>query len=187
MTAKKIINTKTSNQKGGITAGIINISDPKKNGSRWSKKSYIVTLLIAVLAILTFFDLDNMLMKKDSSDKNQEIYNTQSVNQSGGITAGKVEIFPDNKPSDRHINDSVKEQIDNMLKKYSGSETRIHFAAGNAEAQTFAQEITDYLLSKGLDTEGPLSSMFFGTSTEEYSMFIRKDGKLIFEIKNNTR
>jgi len=98
-----------------------------------------------------------------------------------------IEVIQENKLNDRHINDTIKKQIDDMLNKYSGSTARIQFTTENAEALAFSQELTSYIISKGLDVEGPYPTMFFGTTTEKQSMFISEDGILTFQIRNNSK
>ncbi|HSB92406.1 MAG TPA: hypothetical protein VLC28_04780 [Flavitalea sp.] len=77
--------------------------------------------------------------------KQQTIYNVTSNNQSGGITAGVVHF---SKPG-RHINDKLKEQLDQEFPNTHES-VRISVITGNGEALTFAEEIRQYLNTKGV-------------------------------------
>ena len=90
----KKIKVNSNNQSGGITAGIIKVSkgEAKKPKSKLSKYAAIATIIAAIITILTFLNFDNMFKKQDdSSPKVNEVYDVKSENQTGGITAGKIE------------------------------------------------------------------------------------------------
>ena len=86
----KEINVKSTQQAGGITAGIINFSKGEKMPkSRLSMWVGIATIMGTIIAVLTFLNFDNMFTKNDPAQA-QETYNVKSENQTGGITAGKI-------------------------------------------------------------------------------------------------
>ncbi len=80
---KKVI---SNNQSGGITAGVINMTNTKNNKKKYS----IIAVIMLILAIFTFLGLtgDKMFWKDKIPS---EVYDVESNNQTGGITAGKIE------------------------------------------------------------------------------------------------
>lgn len=86
------IKVKSDKQSGGITAGIINISKvEKKPESKLSKWVAIATFISTIIVILTFLNYDSMFKKQSDPAEAQEVYNVKSENQTGGVTAGKIE------------------------------------------------------------------------------------------------
>ena len=91
------IKVKNNNQKGGITAGVINLHDNslKENQGMWSnpwfKYLFIPLMVILIGSIVWNVWGDQMFGKKENNT--QEIYNVESHNQSGGVTAGKIDNF----------------------------------------------------------------------------------------------
>jgi len=82
----KKVRVKSNNQSGGITTGIVNISSSNNNKKKYS----IIVVVMLILAVLTFFGLTgDKMFGKDKTPS--EIYNVESNNQSGGITAGKID------------------------------------------------------------------------------------------------
>lgn len=82
--------------------------------------------------------------------------NITSINQQGGITAHTVNV---GQPS-RHINDDVKNQLNNQLDK--SRKVDVVVVLGDGEAFSFATEINKYLVASGYQTTGVSQAMFSG-------------------------
>lgn len=76
------------------------------------------------------------------------IFNVHSHNQSGGISAGQVNIGPQK----RHLDDRQKNQLRGALDP--SRTVQVDALLGNAEAMDFATEITAWLKSEGYDVNG---------------------------------
>ncbi len=86
----KRINIKSKGQIGGITAGVINNLTFKNNkkGSTLQKMAAVAT----IIALIPAYGLISAANKEGDDNKmNYESYNVKSENQTGGITAGKIE------------------------------------------------------------------------------------------------
>lgn len=112
----------TNNQKGGITAGIINILKLKNN----KEKVSIIVVIMLIIAVLTFFGVDEMFGKDKTPS---EVYNVESNNQQGGVTAGKIESLnvvnnPDSskyaQPSNQ-LKRSIHDNLKSLTDKYKNS------------------------------------------------------------------
>ena len=79
-----------------------------------------------------------------NTDSEKIIYNVTSNNQTGGITAGVVNM---DKPG-RRLDAQLKHQLDELFQNTSVI-VRISALMGNGEALNFADEIKNYLNSKG--------------------------------------
>jgi|SRR3989344_1197207 len=83
---------KSKNQEGGITAHTININakeSPKKGGV-WENPVFLyVVIPILVGLIIAGISYGIKMFGKDKTPS--EVYNVESNNQQGGITAGKIE------------------------------------------------------------------------------------------------
>jgi hypothetical protein len=79
---------------------------------------------------------------------NDDIFNVNSFNQQGGITAGQVNfgLLP------RHLDDSLQSQLLGVLKK--DDEITITSVMGDQEALIFANEIKIYLGELGYVVKG---------------------------------
>jgi len=89
----KKFNVKSEKQTGGITAGVINVSNSKKKSkSKLMIWAGISTIIATLIVVLNFLGVDNMFKKqKDPKQNAQEVYDVKSENQTGGVTAGKIE------------------------------------------------------------------------------------------------
>lgn len=76
------------------------------------------------------------------------IFNVHSHNQSGGITAGQVNIGPQK----RHLNDQHKSQLKGSLDRSRA--VRVDALLGNAEAMEFATAIANWLRNEGYEVDG---------------------------------
>ena len=86
------IKVKSDKQSHGITADIINVSKvEKKPKSKLSKWITIPPIISTIIAILTFLNYDSMFKKQSDPAKVQEVSYAKSENQTGGVTAGKIE------------------------------------------------------------------------------------------------
>jgi len=100
---------------------------------RWSWIAGIIAALIAVVAYFCFRSVNT---------------NISSFNQSGGITAHTVNVGP----GKRALNQSVRQQLDAI----TAGKKKIVVACvmGDSEAFQFANEIADYLKTKGVPVSG---------------------------------
>lgn len=84
-----VVKVKSKNQKGGITAGIINFGSSKRSKGKgvWDNNwfKYVLIPIVVIIIASIFY---NMVFDKTDSG---ESYDVTSYNQSGGVTAGKIE------------------------------------------------------------------------------------------------
>jgi hypothetical protein len=136
------------NQSGGITAGSVTVDNrgvsEKKRWGWVERLSWIAGIVGAAIAVALFFKGGNILEKSNQKNNQQGTTNVSSFNQSGGITAGTVNIGP----AKRVLNDSIREQLDAAT--VGKKSISIDAVMGDAEAFQFATEIFDYLKAKGL-------------------------------------
>jgi hypothetical protein len=83
------------------------------------------------------------LNKRINNEPSATIINVTSTNQSGGITAGVVNI---GEPQ-RRMSPQLKTDLDKLFANPS-EKVAVLYVAGNTEALKFATEIKDYLVSK---------------------------------------
>lgn len=76
------------------------------------------------------------------------IFNVSSNSQSGGITAGIVNLGPNS----RHIDDGVKSQLKNTVDK--SKKVVITAVLGDPEAFNFAHEVLKFLQDEQYNAEG---------------------------------
>jgi len=152
--AKKIINVKSESQKGGTTAGIVNIfknDDLKENKGVWAKP-YFKYLLIPVMVILIgtgiIWGVTKIFNKEENKDK--KVYNVTSRNQQGGITAGEVNIGK----TPRIFNQQVALALQAHLPSEKDKTIVITAVMGDQEAFQFAEQIKEYLSSQGWKVDG---------------------------------
>lgn len=156
---KKRFNIKSTSQSGGITAGIINVTPPKNNKKRHS----IIAVIMLILAILTFFGVDQMFGKDKIPD---EVYNVESINQSGGITAGKIENLNIGS-SPRKLTAGMAKQLGEELASDKEKEITVSAMMGDAEAINFAYEIKDYLKTNGWNVGTDMTIHFLMASIQQ--------------------
>lgn len=166
----------SNNQRGGITAGVINFSNSKKN-----KKNYpVIAIVLLILAVLTFFGADQMFGKDKIPS---EIYNVESNNQSGGITAGKIENVNIGDVG-RHLDEDSANELINYIPK--GKEVSISYPNGDGEAYKFALEIKKRLEQEGYTVFGLnvayYTKMFYGQSR---SVHPDNDNTIVIQIGAN--
>ncbi len=82
------------------------------------------------------------------------IYNVNSYNQFGGITAGQVNIGA----QPRRLDDNGKAQLRQHLSK--GKKITITAVLGDGEAFNFATEVMAFLQSEGYEVEGVNQSLY---------------------------
>jgi len=86
------IEIKNKNQIGGLTVGNLYIS-PKTNGTKQGKLgkwASWATIIATIIGLLVYFGIDPNNIFKNKENK-KETYYTESNNQTGGLTAGKIE------------------------------------------------------------------------------------------------
>ncbi len=84
------------------------------------------------------------------SEDNKPEINITSYNQSGGITAHTVNIGMQT----RHLDLQEASQLDQHLLQFKSTAVRVTSVLGDQEAFLFANEIKDYLTSKGFAVAG---------------------------------
>ena len=144
-------------QSGGITAGSVTLNvipDERRgpDGIRkigWKTLAGAITLaasIATVLGYLGFSPWSGQMAKKH--------VNVTSYNQSGGITAGEIHVGE----QARHITPEVASQLYQHLPK----DKKVSIAAvmGDQEAFRFANEVKDYLSSKGYTVDGVSQSIY---------------------------
>lgn len=109
-------------------------------------------------------------------DKDKNIINVSSYNQSGGITAYKVHVTS---PA-RHLTPEVVSQLESLSPDNSSSKTiTISAILGNQEAFNFASEIRKYLLDKEKEVCGVNQVVY---SEPLFGQFINKKSEKEIEI-----
>lgn len=115
------------------------------------------------------------LNKRIINDSKSSIINVSSSNQSGGITAGIVNL---GEPQ-RRMTSNLKIETDKIFSD-PNEKISISYVSGNSEALNFATEIRDYFISQGFKYIGFGS---FTRSPEIYGLVIEnsrnKDGRSI--------
>lgn len=104
------------------------------------------------------------LNKRIINDSKSSIINVSSSNQSGGITAGIVNL---GEPQ-RRMTSNLKIETDKIFSD-PNEKISISYVSGNSEALNFATEIRDYFISKGFKFIGFGS---FTRSPEIYGLAI---------------
>src|SRR6266568_4524387 len=87
---------------------------------------------------------------------NNNNVNVTSYFQSGGITAQTVNVGA----QQRHLNNELKMQLDNLLVNRKNSKINISSSLGDGEALSFADEIENYLKSIGYNVHGKNQSVW---------------------------
>ena len=166
---KKTINIKTDNQRGGITAGEINTNvQPKKHGF-WHKPINKYIIFPIIVGLILYY-----ITNRDMVDN---IFNVTSNNQHGGITAGQINIGP----QQRTINNNFKDQ----LEKFRNKKIIVQAISGDAEAEKFAYEIKDYLESNGFNFAS-FAHIILGGPAKGQS-YQEKDGVVTITIGHNNQ
>ncbi len=183
---EKIINITSHNQESGITAHTVNInksndflknSVPEKTQEKnWFKKiwydpvgseiiSYIIIGIITFVFAFLGFDksFNNKEMDKKNMTENKTI-NVTSINQSGGITAGIVNIGS----QQRILDDGAKKELLNLIP--IEGKVDIEVINGDSESFGYAEQIKQFLISQKrnivMDTQ-TIDSPVFGQKYEK--------------------
>jgi hypothetical protein len=109
-------------------------------------KILVVIGSCVVTAVAFFSDLKSLLPGGSESSLNKENYSVSSFGQQGGITAGKVIV---NGRQPRHLTPENILKLNAFLPSSKATGIEISYLVDNAEAQAYATEIQDYLLSQG--------------------------------------
>ena len=145
-------------------------------------KFKVVTLTIVLVLIggVVMFNKDISADEDNPESMSQNIINSPGAE---AYQAGR-DIYINPKKPARHLTNDTISSIDSVLNSENVKKARILYTSGNAEAQGFASEIAEYLKSKNVIVEGPYGAMIVGNSTDPQSMFVNKQGVLIFHIQN---
>ena len=156
---------KSVNQSGGTTAETVNIDNAgnigvtKPEGRGWWRWLFRLAAIAAIIGtIIVAMDYFNEESASMSPDNDQNIFNVSSLNQSGGITAGQVNIGP----QPRHVDDGAKRQLLDLIAARPGASISVTAVLGDGEAYGFAQEIKDFLVAEGHDVDGINQAVFNG-------------------------
>ncbi len=152
----------SKNQSGGITAGQINVGNqPTEAGSRqgerpWWKKitvwAAIATIVGGIIVALQFaFDIFGFKETQEMSKEDKPTFDVRSYNQSGGITAGQINVGK----QPRVLNEASKEQLRKMISEWPGAEIVVAGTLGDGESMGLAQKIIDFLRKEGREVSGP--------------------------------
>jgi hypothetical protein len=138
-------------QVGGITANTVTVnpppppppSEPPKQDQRWWERGWVIAGSIAaiigtIIAILTYTESHHA--KDDKVGNNTYV---TSNNQSGGITAGTVNIGPQPRKMDDQFGARLAPAIPKNVK------VNVSAAFGDEEAFGFATEVTAWLRANG--------------------------------------
>ena len=178
-------NINSHNQKGGITAKIVNINgEVNISGNNKEKKMmlfpYIVgifTIIGVAIAILTYLGLKPKEAKMDKNQNEKKTVNITSYNQQGGITAGEVNIGP----KSRHVTEEVKKELDRNLALDKNKEILVLYSADDFETQNFAFEIKQYLESQRYKIKG-YGRQFSSKPQKGVGIIDKPDGSIVLVI-----
>lgn len=158
-------NVTSHDQAGGVTAGNININQTigvKKSTKRQKLGKRIgtwVMVLGAAVTLLAYFGLKLPILasqEKTNVSDGKSVYNVQSFNQSGGITAGQVNIGS----QPRQLNDNLRGQLRNALPR--DKKVAVVSVMGDGEAFKFADEIKRFLEADGYNVSGVDQAVYTG-------------------------
>jgi hypothetical protein len=162
------INVTSHNQSGGITTANVGQSPPSRpprKPSRWKRVAAAVAFLAALVGILQFLGIGPVRM---GDDEKSSTFNVTSHNQSGGITAGVVNVGP--RP--RHFTANDAQQITQAIPK--GSDVTVTATMNSDEALAYAFEIYNWLKANGYpNVQGPNSAMW---SQPVFGQSVRRNG-----------
>jgi len=97
----------------------------------------------------------NLNKKIQKQAQPAQVFNVTSNNQSGGITAGVVNV----EPQTRHIDAVLVNQLQQILPDKTKTVT-VTSVMGDGEAFSFATQIKDFLVQQGYDVNGVNQSIF---------------------------
>lgn len=147
-------NITSNNQSGGITAKNVNLNlsqivtePPIKKSSWWKIISATIGILAAIAAILTYFGIEPYSRKETMGDQGP-VYNVNSINQQGGITAGNVNIGS----QQRTVTPANRDQLRQHVPK--DKKVTVVAVMGDAEAFNYAQQIFEVLKQDGYNVSG---------------------------------
>ena len=135
------------NQSGGITAKNVSAggdaafsAPPPRRPKPMKTLAALLGALAAITAILTFFGIGPLgnIMSND-----RPIFEVNSINQQGGITAGQVNISP----QPRRLTEANMQQLRQNLPR--NKKVTVVAVMGDGEAFNFAQQIRDFLAQDG--------------------------------------
>lgn len=147
-------NVKSKNQKGGITAGTVNIGNAGDIGAKQQPKrsihwlvaaAAVATIVAAAIAAIMYFDTLTGAGEKTMADDKKTVFNVTSKNQSGGITAGQVNIGP----QPRVLGDQAKSTLLRIIAERNGAPITVTAVMGDGEAFQLAEQVKSFLESEG--------------------------------------
>jgi hypothetical protein len=97
----------------------------------------------------------NLNKKAQETAQPTQVFNVASHNQSGGITAGVVNVGP----QPRKIDAGLMSQLTQILPEKTKKVT-VTTIMGDGEAFAFATQIKDYLVQQGYDVNGVNQAVF---------------------------
>ena len=92
------------------------------------------------------------------ADDENNIFNVSSTNQSGGITAGQVNIGT----QPRVLTDQNRAQILSIVEARNGAPISVTAVLGDGEAFQYAEQIKAFLESKGHQVKGVNQAVYTG-------------------------
>lgn len=155
---EKIVQVQSENQSGGLNVGEINnhikINQKgfKKKGL-WSKYwfKWLLGILATIIAGVVIYYLTNQNM-------NSQIFNVSSINQSGGLTVGQMNVGK----QDRKLSIETTDLIQKVLPKDLNEFINIYRVSQDSESYRLAEQVKNYLVSLGyINTTIPQSMIFF--------------------------
>jgi hypothetical protein len=169
------INVTSDGQRGGITAGVVNVGMPP--GGRKRKKAKMITIVVAIIGVLAglatvaeYLDWKPWKKASMSDDEKKSIYNVTSKNQSGGITAGQVTVGHPPRQMDEVNRRGLRDHIP------AGAKVDVTAVLGDGEALRLAQQIAQFLLAEGYSTSGGASQAIYTQAVTGVSVQPNSDG-----------
>jgi hypothetical protein len=169
-------NVTSHNQSGGVTAGQIGAPSPHSPRPIPPKPRVWKRILVVIVAVITFAASVVAVLEyigvgpfhMTEKDKSQTI-NVTSNHQSGGITAGVVNVGPQR----RHFTEKDAQHLTQAIPK--GSDVTVTATMTSDEALAFAFEIYHWMKENGYPKiQGPNSAMW---TQPVFGQVIRQNGE----------
>lgn len=138
--------------------------------------SIIVAIIIGVPSL--YFTIYQPSSDSSNIDDNVEKPSNVgvSVNQTGGITAGQVNIFSDE--NKRYLNQDFIKNLNLCLSDYKTKTMKVYYTNMESDTVQFTEQIKSYLDSEGYETFGVSQVMVFNRPIYDTEIMLSDDGNV---------
>lgn len=113
-----------------------------------------------------------------SDEDDPATFNVTSNHQSGGITAGQINI----NPPQRQLTEPLKTELLKLLETVSFKSIMIYSVAANNEAHQYAEQICKFLKSQNFDMQGHGTAMLFGKVEPIKLVLPNDEGTVVIQV-----